>query len=104
MLSVLQANDLCNHYGLDVISCSEAIGFAMECWEKGIITEKETNGLELTWGNKEAILELIKQIALRNGIGKILAEGVDRAAEQFGKNSKERIGNDKKDLCGKSLL
>ncbi|NVM54721.1 MAG: aldehyde ferredoxin oxidoreductase family protein [Candidatus Helarchaeota archaeon] len=88
-LSIFNANDLCNRYGLDTISCSETIGFAMECWEKGIITEKETEGLILEWGNKEAILKLIEKIAFRQGIGEVLAEGIDRAAKQFGKNAEK---------------
>jgi len=88
-ISIFKANELCNRYGLDTISCSETIGFAMECWEKKIITAKDTEGLTLTWGNKEAIFKLIEKIALRQGIGKILAEGVNAAAKQFGKNAAE---------------
>ncbi len=88
-LTVLKANDKCNRFGLDTISCSETIGFAMECWEKGIITEKNTAGLILEWGNQEVILELIEKIAFRRGIGNILADGVDQAAAIFGKNSKD---------------
>ena len=86
-LTVLRANDLCNRYGLDTISCSETIGFAMECWERGILTEQETGGLRLDWGSKEAILQLIERIALRQGVGDILAEGVKRAACILGKNA-----------------
>lgn len=90
-LTVLQANDLCNRYGLDTISCSESIGFAMECWEKRILTGQDTNGLRLEWGVKESILQLIEQIAFRQGIGNILAEGVKRAAEYIGKGA-EKVG------------
>ena len=86
-LTVLRANDLCNRYGLDTISCSETIGFAMECWERGILTEQETDGLRLDWGLKESILQLIEKIALRQGIGNILAEGVKRAASILGRNA-----------------
>lgn len=86
-LNIYKANELCNRYGMDTISCSESIAFAMECWEKKIITAKETEGLTLEWGNKETILKLIEKIALRQGIGKILAEGVSAAAKQFGKNA-----------------
>jgi len=85
--TVLKANELCNRYGMDTISCSETIGFAMECWEQGIITAEDTDDLTLEWGNKESILTLIEKIALRQGIGKILAEGVKAAAEHFGKNA-----------------
>lgn len=88
-LTIFKANELCNLYGLDTISCSETIGFAMECWEKGIIKSENADGLNLEWGNKDAILKLIEKIAKRDGIGDILAEGVDKAAEKFGQNSKE---------------
>ncbi len=88
-LTIFKANELCNRYGLDTISCSESIGFAMESWERGIITAKDTDGMNLEWGNIEAILKLIEKISLRQGIGDILAEGVDRAAEKLGKNAKE---------------
>ncbi|NVM53778.1 MAG: aldehyde ferredoxin oxidoreductase family protein [Candidatus Helarchaeota archaeon] len=88
-LTIFKANELCNRYGLDTISCSETIGWAMECWEKGILTEKEAEGLVLDWGNKDTILRLIERITLRQGIGNILAEGVDRAAKEIGKNSAE---------------
>ncbi|MHA1267520.1 MAG: aldehyde ferredoxin oxidoreductase family protein [Candidatus Helarchaeota archaeon] len=88
-VTIFKANELCNKYGLDTISCSETIGFAMECWEKGIIAKEAAEGLNLEWGDKEAILKLIEKIALREGIGDILAEGVDKAAEQLGKNSSD---------------
>ncbi len=88
-LTIFKANELCNHFGVDTISCSETIGFAMECWERGIITEKETDGINLEWGNKEAILKLIEMISLRQGVGDLLAEGVDKTAEKLGKNAKD---------------
>ena len=87
--TIFEANELCNRYGLDTISCSETIGFAMECWEKGIITKNETEGIELDWGNKEGILKIIEKIAFRKGLGKILSEGVALAAKKIGKNSSQ---------------
>ncbi len=89
ILTILNANELCNRYGLDTISCSESIGFAMECWERGIIQNADTEGLDLAWGNSESILKLIQLIAFRRGFGEFLADGVDVAAKKFGKNSKE---------------
>ena len=89
ILTILKANELCNSYGLDTISCSESIGFAMECWERRIIQNADTEGVDLDWGNSESILKLIELIAFRKGFGDILAEGVKRAAEQIGKNSNE---------------
>jgi len=83
------ASDLCDKYGLDTISCGSVIGFAMECYQRGILTKEDLNGLELEWGNVDAVLKLIKMIAFREGIGNILAEGVKRASEIIGKGSEK---------------
>lgn len=84
---VLKANDLCDEYGLDSISAGLSISFAMECYEKGLITRKDMDGLDLKWGNSEAILEMIEKIAKREGFGNLLAEGSWRAAKKIGKGS-----------------
>lgn len=86
--AIAKANDLCDRLGLDTISTGVTIGWAMECFEKGILTKKDTGGIELTFGNHEAQLEVIKRIAYREGIGDLLAEGVKRASERVGKGSK----------------
>lgn len=85
--AVLRANELCNRYGLDTISTGSVIQWAMECREKEVLSEEETDGLDLVWGNGEAIVELVKRIAFRQGIGDLLAEGVKRAADRVGKDS-----------------
>ncbi|HHV79357.1 MAG TPA: aldehyde ferredoxin oxidoreductase family protein [Firmicutes bacterium] len=85
----LKGVDLCNRYGMDVISTSECISFAMECAEKGIISAKEADGLDLSWGNGETILTLIRKIAYREGFGDVLADGVRAAAEKIGRGSEE---------------
>ena len=82
--SVFHMGKRCDLLGLDTISCGKTIGFAMELYEKGILTKKDTDGLELTWGNAAAQAELVEKIAKREGIGKILANGVRKAAEQIG--------------------
>lgn len=82
--SVFHMGKRCDLLGLDTISCGKTIGFAMELYERGIITKKDTDGLEITWGNAEAQAILIELIAKREGIGKILANGVRKAAEQIG--------------------
>lgn len=82
--SIIAANDICNRYGIDTISAGCAIAFAIECYENGIINEQDTGGIKLTWGNHEAIVELTRRIAAREGIGDILAEGIQAAAEKFG--------------------
>jgi aldehyde:ferredoxin oxidoreductase len=85
--AVSKANELCNRYSLDVISTGVTIGFAMECYEDGILTDKDTDGLELTFGNSEAMVEMVKMIGKREGLGDILAEGVKWAAKKLGKNA-----------------
>lgn len=80
-------NELLNRGGLDSISVGGVVGFAIECYENGILSKEETDGLELTWGNGEAVVELVKKIIAREGIGDLLADGVQVAAEKIGKGS-----------------
>jgi len=82
--SIMVANSLCNRYGLDTISAGGCTAFAFECYEAGIIGPQDTDGLVLTWGDHEAMNRLVEKIALREGIGDLLAEGVQRAAERLG--------------------
>ncbi len=87
--AISKANQLCNAYGLDTISTGALISFTMECYEKGILTKRETSGLELQFGNIEAMLRMVEMIGEREGIGDILAEGILSAAEKFGKGAKD---------------
>ena len=87
--AIMKANELCCRYGLDTISTGVTISFAMECFEKGALTLKDTDGLELTFGNASAMVEMVERIALRKGLGDFLAEGTKRAAERIGKGSEE---------------
>ncbi len=82
---LLHANRLCNLYGIDTISCGGVIAFAMECYERGLLTKRETDGIELRWGNADAIIECIEKIAGREGFGAKLAEGTAMFAKGFGK-------------------
>jgi len=75
---------LTNNYGLDGIECGGSIATAMEWYEKGLITTKDTGGLELEWGNEEVVEKLIGMIARREGFGDILADGASRAADRLG--------------------
>ncbi len=84
MEAVIMANHLCNSYGLDTISAGTTIAFAMECYEHGIITKADTGGVELTWGNPEALVNVVEMLAKREGIGDILADGVRAAADKIG--------------------
>jgi len=95
--AVIKAMELCNYYGLDSLSTGNIVGFAMDCFEHGILTEKDTDGLDLSFGNAEAIVELVHKIGKREGLGDILAEGVKRAAEKIGKGA-EKYANHIKGL------
>jgi len=86
---VCKANELCARYGMDTISTGVTISFAMECYEKGIISKEQLSGLELKFGNSDAFLKIILMIANREGIGNILAEGSYRAAKQFGSSAEK---------------
>lgn len=89
MSTVKKANDICNRHGVDTISAGGAISFAMECYEEGIITDKDTEGLKLNFGNREAALFMLEKICKGEGLGKILAQGVKRASELLGKGSEK---------------
>lgn len=109
---LLYLTNLCNMLGLDTISTGGVIAFAMELFDRGIITRKDTGGLDLRWGDAETIEILIQQIASGRGLGKILALGVRRAAKIFGKSSEkyayhvkgvEIYGADPRGLMGTAL-
>jgi aldehyde:ferredoxin oxidoreductase len=87
--SISKVNEICNRMGMDTISCGATIAFAMECYEEGLITNKETEGLDLVWGNAEAIIAMTEKIGRREGFGNILAEGSQIAAEHIGAHAKE---------------
>jgi aldehyde:ferredoxin oxidoreductase len=87
--AINMANHICNNYGIDTISAGTIVAFAMECYEKGIISKADTGGLELTWGNHQAMIALTEMIARREGLGDILADGVKIAAEKIGKGAEE---------------
>jgi aldehyde:ferredoxin oxidoreductase len=82
--AIAKANEMCNAYMLDSISTGSAIAFAMECFEHGLIGLEDTDGLDLRFGNADAMLTMIERIAKRQGLGDTLAEGVMRAAENIG--------------------
>jgi len=85
--SIIKANEMCDRLGIDTISAGNVIAFAMFCYEKGIISKEETNGVDLKFGNSRAIITMLKKIAFREGFGNVLAEGVKRAAEIIGRGS-----------------
>ena len=87
--AIAYANQLCNAHGVDTISAGVVVAFAMECFERGIISERDTGGVYLKFGDAEAVIKVLLKIVNREGIGDILAEGVKRASEIVGKGSSE---------------
>ncbi len=87
--AAIHATYLCNEYGIDTISAGAIIAFAMECYEHGVIKKQDIGDLDLSWGNPDALPELVRLISMREGIGDILAEGVKIASEELGKGSEE---------------
>jgi aldehyde:ferredoxin oxidoreductase len=84
MDAAIHSTYLCNEYGLDTISCGAVIAFGMECVENGLFSAEELQGLDLRWGNSKILPVMVKKIALREGIGNVLAEGVRQAARLIG--------------------
>jgi aldehyde:ferredoxin oxidoreductase len=89
MSFVQKAYDLCNRHGIDTISAGGVISFAMECFEEGLISEKDTDGLHLTFGSGDAMLAMLGKICRREGFGAVLAEGTRRAAQMIGKGAEK---------------
>jgi aldehyde:ferredoxin oxidoreductase len=89
-------NELCNRYGLDTISAGSTLAFTMECYEKGKITKEDTNGLAIEWGNAQAMIALVTQMAKREGFGgEYLADGPLKAAERIGKGTEAFVAQTK---------
>ena len=87
--SIVKANEICDRLGIDTISAGNVIAFAMECYEKGIITPKDADQIKLDFGNHEAIIQILRKIAYRKGLGKVLAEGTRKASQIIGRNSEK---------------
>ena len=85
--SIFYLNEALNRAGMDTISAGATVAFAIECYEEGILTKKDTDGLELSWGNSDAIIALVDKMINREGIGDILADGSRVAARKLGKGS-----------------
>jgi len=85
--SIAKANEICDRLGMDTISAGNVLAFAMECYEKGLITQKDAGGIELAFGNHQAMIATLRKIAYRENLGNILAEGVKRAAKIIGKGA-----------------
>ena len=91
LAAVSKANQLCNMYGMDTISCGATVAWAMECFEKGVLTTQETDGLDLRFGNGDAMVKVVEAMGKREGLGKLLGEGSARAAAQVGQGSEDYL-------------
>jgi aldehyde:ferredoxin oxidoreductase len=109
---LLYLSNLCNIVGLDTISTGSVIAFAMELYQRGILSLEDTHGIELTWGNAAAMEAVIRQIADRQGLGDILARGVKQAADVIGRGAStyayhvkgvELYGGDPRGMMGMAL-
>lgn len=87
--AVAQANLLCDEMGIDTISAGNVIAWAMECYEKGIFTKQDTGGIELKFGNAEAVFKMIEMITRKEGLGALLADGVKKASQEIGKGTEK---------------
>ncbi len=89
VVHILKANEMSNRYGLNIDEASATIAWAIEMYEKGLIDNESTGGLELKWGNGDVVIDLLRKIALREGFGNLLAEGVYRAAQRIGRGTEK---------------
>lgn len=87
LAAILKANERCNLYGLDTIETGNLIAFSMELYQRGILSQADVEGVDLTWGNYRSMLEMIDRIAFRKGFGNLLAEGIRRAAQAIGRHA-----------------
>ncbi len=85
--ALCKSNEICNSYGLDCIGTGVTVAFGMECFENGLVTKEDTNGVDLTFGNGEALVKMVEMIGCRQGFGDFLAEGTKRAANKIGGNA-----------------
>jgi aldehyde:ferredoxin oxidoreductase len=89
--AISKANEICNKYGMDTISCGATIAWAFEAFNEGKLTLEDTDGLDLSWGNAESMVKLTEKIAKREGFGDLLAEGSARAARKIGRGTEEYL-------------
>lgn len=87
--TIMKGMELANYYGMDAISAGVIVGFTMDCYENGILSKKDLDGIEANFGNSEALLQILEKMGKREGIGDILADGVRIAAEKIGKGAEK---------------
>ena len=98
--SVFKMNNMGNQLGLDLIEFASGMAVLMEWYEKGIVTEKDLDGIQLTWGNHEAMAKMMEKVAFRQGVGDVLAEGIVKASREFGKEAEAYVSHSKGMVMG----
>jgi aldehyde:ferredoxin oxidoreductase len=93
--SIFKMNNMANHFGIDLIEFGQAMAVVMEWFEKGVVSEKDLDGISMTWGNHAAMMKMMEKIALRQGIGDILSEGIVRAAAKIGPEAEKYVSHSK---------
>jgi aldehyde:ferredoxin oxidoreductase len=97
MAAILKLNEICDKYGFDPISAGVTLNWALDCYERGILTKEDTEGIDLSWGNSPAYVAVMEKIGKREGfLGNLLAEGSYRAAMEIGRGSEELLSTIKK--------
>ena len=91
LVAIAKANEICNKYGLDTISCGATVAFAMECFEEGILTLEDTGGIPLTFGNAKSMVRIVEMMGRREGIGDMLADGSAQAARKLGPKAEKFV-------------
>lgn len=91
--AIIAADRLCDEYGIDTMSAGVTIGFAMELYERGILTKKDTDGIDLKFGNHQAMIEMLRRIAYQEGLGELLGQGSRKVAQKIGQGSEEYAMN-----------
>jgi aldehyde:ferredoxin oxidoreductase len=87
--AILKCQDLCDQYGLDSVSAGQVISWAMDCYDRGILSSQDTDGIPLEWGNYKSVIKLLHKVAKREGLGDLLAEGEKRAPLKLGRGSEK---------------
>jgi len=87
--AIIKGVEICNYYGMDAVSAGVIVGFVMDCYENGILSQKELDGIEAEFGNAEALIQLLEKMGKREGIGELLSEGVRAAGKKIGKGAEK---------------
>ena len=91
--SIFKMNNMANNLGIDLIEFGQSMAVVMEWYERGVVTREDLDGIQMTWGNDKAMMQMLKKIAFREGVGNILAEGIVRASKRFGPDAEKYVSH-----------